>query len=221
MHLLLRGFLFLRRIRLACLGLCVACCSFFGTCGGLRLPGSSLFGTRCSICSSGFFRQESRSRGLLRSQCGSLLCRSFIQCPLCIFLGLGQSAQRTSHPVHSCLGPFIPWNEGQCLLKFLVGILPSLPGLRPCGIFHGVVVAHLCAFKIFLQIGQTVQLPVNAPAHVVGVVQVKLNALTSVVEGRNPNGGVQNTGVKPFDVVKKRHVEVKHEPLLQDAFRRA
>ena len=117
--------------------------------------------------------------------------------------------------VQSRLRCRIAWLELQRLFIFIAGIFPTRTRFCPLAVFHGVVVAHLGTLQVIGQIGQAVQLVVNATTHVVGVVQIELNPATSVDKRRDANGRLHDALVKSLHHVKQGHVQVEHEPIGQ------
>ena len=169
--------------------------------------GGPVRGIACSLflCPSRFFL----------GGCSGSLCSSF-----CLF-GLSNGVELRIHAVQSGLGCRIAGLELQRFFIFITGIFPTRTRLGPLAVFHGIVVAHLGTLQVIGQLGQAVQLVVDATTHVVGVVQIELNPATALVKRRDADGCLHDALVEPLDHVKQGHVQVEHEPLGQFSLWRA
>ena len=136
-----------------------------------------------------------------------------------LFFGLSNGVQLSVYPFQTSFRVCVTRNEIEGFLEFVFGVFPTFTGLGTGRIFHGVVVPHPCALEVVRQIRQSIQLVVDSTAHVVGVVQIELDAAAAFVKRSNANGSFGDAFVKPFNRVKQRHVKVKHETIRQFIFR--
>ena len=119
------------------------------------------------------------------------------------------------HTSQSVLCSRVSRLELERLFVFISRIFPTRTRFCTFTVLHGVVVPHLRPFQVVGQIGQPVQFIIDASPHVVRVVQIKLDAAASFVEGGNANGRFHDAFVKPLLSIKKRHVQIEHESIGQ------